>query len=317
MIFYGIMNKKTVIKEVSKMNYWIFIVTEKKFGNEIFKAKDVFEQRMRDGFWGLGENTPNRKALSKGDKVIFYVGLPQLIFAGTATLASSCFRTDMLQKNKYGHGKQFFEADYGVLLEDIDVWSKPKAVKDVVTKLNFIENKEFWFTFFQGGIRQITEDDYRIIINEREVDVVEGIEKTKDLENQTEFVLETQLEEFIYANWNNIKWGWKLELYKTNEQNGRQFPAGLWSIDFLAVDKENNDLVVIELKRGKTSDATVGQILRYINWVKENIADKGQNVRGIIVAKEVDDALNYAVMNQSLIAIKTYKIDFHLSSFKN
>jgi len=49
-----------------------------------------------------------------------------------------------------------------------------------------------------------------------------------------------------------------LELYKTDELGGRQFPSGTWSIDFLAIDKDNNDLVVIELKRGKTSNSTVG-----------------------------------------------------------
>jgi hypothetical protein len=52
--------------------------------------------------------------------------------------------------------------------------------------------------------------------------------------------------------------------------------------------------VVIELKRGQTSDATVGQVLRYINWVKANLAAEKQDVRGIIVASDVDEALKYA-----------------------
>ncbi|MFQ5891789.1 MAG: PDDEXK nuclease domain-containing protein, partial [Candidatus Methanofastidiosia archaeon] len=100
------------------------------------------------------------------------------------------------------------------------------------------------------------------------------------------------------------------------EQDGRQFPAGTWSIDFLAIDKDKNDLVVIELKRGKTSDSTVGQLLRYINWVKKNVAEKGQNVRGIIIAKDVDEALNYAIKNLEYVEIKTYKVDFQLLSFE-
>ena len=294
------------------MSYWIFTVTDLKFGSETFTAKKIFEQRMKDSFWGIGEKTPNRKNLTKGDRITYYIGAPEKIFAGTATLASSCFKLNDSQKKEYGHGKQFYTTDYGVLLKEIDIWHNPKYVEESVPKLKLIENKEFWFSYFQGGVRQIPEEDFKTLIGERETSLVEQNVTSKDIESQTEFALETHLEEFIYQNWPNIIWGSRIELYKTDEQNGRQFPAGTWSIDFLAIDKDKNDLVVIELKRGKTSDSTVGQLLRYINWVKENVAEKGQNVRGIIIAKDVDKALNYAVKNLENVAVKTYKIDFQL-----
>lgn len=298
------------------MNYWIFIVTEHKINSETFTAEEIFNQRMEDKFWGLGEKTPNRKNLTKGDKIIFYIGLPKKIFAGTATLASSSFKLNDDHKKNYGHGKQVYMADYGVLLENIEKWENPKNVEGLVPKLNFIENKEFWFSYFQGGVRQISEDDFNTIINETRANLESGITTSDEIKNKMEFALESQLEEFLYKNWSKIDWGSILELYKTDEQDGRQFPAGTWSIDFLAIDKNNNDLVVIELKRGKTSDSTVGQLLRYINWVKDNIAEKGQNVRGIIIAKDVDDALKYAVKNLDYIEVKTYEIDFQLLSVK-
>ncbi len=298
------------------MSYWTFTVTGHKIGSETFTPEEIFNQRMKDGFWGIGEKTPNRKNLTKGDRIIYYLGVPKKIFAGTATLASSCFKLSDSQKKEYGHGKQFYTTDYGVLLEEIDIWHNPKNVEELVPKLKFIENKEFWFSYFQGGVRQITEEDFKTIIGERETTLVEQMVTSKDIESQTEFALETHLEEFIYQNWSNINWGSGIELYKTDEQDGRQFPAGTWSIDFLAIDKDKNDLVVIELKRGKTSDSTVGQLLRYINWVKENVAEKGQNVRGIIIARDVDDALNYAVKNLEYVEVKTYKVDFQLLSFK-
>jgi len=75
-------------------------------------------------------------------------------------------------------------------------------------------------------------------------------------------------------------------------------------------------LVVIELKKGKTSDAAVGQILRYIGWVKANVADVDQSVRGILIAKEVDDVLKYSVKDLTHIEVKTYKVDFQLTAFK-
>jgi len=100
--------------------------------------------------------------------------------------------------------------------------------------------------------------------------------------------------------------------YTTDEQSGRQYPAGQWSIDFLCKDAETDEFVVVELKRGKTSDAAVGQILRYVGWVQENMAKPGQNTQGIIIASAVDEALRLAVRNLPTISVMTYKVDFQL-----
>ncbi len=123
------------------------------------------------------------------------------------------------------------------------------------------------------------------------------------------------LDEFLYRNWLKVDWGSDLELYKTKKRGGRRFPAGPWQIDFLAQDRKNKDLVVIHQKRNVSSDATVGQLLKHISWVKENIAEPGQNVRGIIVTRETDPALDYAVKNLKFIEVRTYStsVDFSLT----
>ena len=120
------------------------------------------------------------------------------------------------------------------------------------------------------------------------------------------------LEEFIYRNWSSIDWGSALELYQTDKHGGRRFPAGAWTIDFLARDRDTNDLVIIQLNRGDTSDSTVGQLLRYASWVREKVAAQSQNVRGIITTKKTDAALEYAVKNLAFVEVKTYEVDFHL-----
>lgn len=296
------------------MRHWIFTTTSHKTNRGFLAARDIFNRRTSDCFWGLGEKTPNRNNLTEGDKVVFYIGIPEKVFAATATLATSPFKLDEVQKRKLGHGIDFFTTEYGVTLKDIDTWAIPKSVEELLPFLRFIENKEFWYSYFQGGVRQISEEDFETITGQRDISIVEQIERTRDLESQSEFALETHLEEFIDRNWEKIDWGANLALYETEEQTGRQFPAGTWSIDFLAVDRQSNDLVVIELKRGQTSDSTVGQILRYITWVQENIAQVDQNVRGIIIAKEVDQALKYAVKNLDNIDLKTYEVDFKLFS---
>jgi len=120
------------------------------------------------------------------------------------------------------------------------------------------------------------------------------------------------LEEFIYRNWSNIDWGSALELYQSDKRGGRRFPAGAWTIDFLARDRDTNDLVIIQLRRGDTSDSTVGELLRYASWVREKVAAESQNVRGIIITKKADAALEYAVKNLAFVEVKTYEVDFHL-----
>ena len=193
----------------------------------------------------------------------------------------------------------------------IETWNQPRPVVALAPQLDFIEDARQWWTYLQGGVRQIGETDYAKIIAGI---VTQPAPTNEQLAAQSLFALEAHLEEFIAHNWSRISWGANLKLFQDGEETGRQFPAGTWSIDFLAIDQTNNDLVVIELKRGKTSDATIGQILRYISWVRENIASPGQNVRGIIIASEVDDALRYAARDLPNVTVKTYSVSFSLKS---
>ena len=70
---------------------------------------------------------------------------------------------------------------------------------------------------------------------------------------------------------------------------------------------------MVELKRGLSSDDAVGQVLRYIGWVRENIAKPNQKVEGIIVCSEVDDALRYAVRELKHVSVMKYKVSFSLA----
>jgi len=64
-------------------------------------------------------------------------------------------------------------------------------------------------------------------------------------------------------------------------------------IDLLCQD-EKESLVVVELKIGTADDRTLGQIQRYIGWVKTKKAKPGQDVRGIVVAESYNENLRYS-----------------------
>ena len=80
---------------------------------------------------------------------------------------------------------------------------------------------------------------------------------------------------------------------RQNEKHGQFDTQEVGIIDFLAVD-QNNNFIVIELKRNST-DQTLGQILQYMGWVNENLCEDSQKVKGIIIAESKDNRLDYAL----------------------
>jgi hypothetical protein len=293
------------------MNYWIFNAAPYSSESESYTARQIYQQRMQDRFWGLGTRTQNRKNLRKGDKVVFYIARPEQVFAGTAELASDCFDLNSQEQRALSHDSPFFTAEHGVRLEAIETWERSRPMAPLSPMLNFIKNPRQWWTHLQGGVRQVDETDYTTIVSGA-FESEPSRQSPEALASESLFALEAHLEDFIAHNWDRISWDAPLELYRYGEQTGRQYPAGTWSIDFLAIDHTKSELVVIELKRGHSGDATVGQILRYMNWIRENIATGNQNVRGIIVASEIDEKLRYAVRGLPDVSVKTYNVTFTL-----
>lgn len=128
------------------------------------------------------------------------------------------------------------------------------------------------------------------------------------------FYMEKQLEDFIIHNWNNTELGKKFDLIiEEGELLSQQYRTEIGPIDILAKDKKTGAHVVIELKRNQTSDDTIGQLTRYMGWVKENKNDK--NVKGVIIAGQYDKKLDYAKAMVPNIEVYIYQVDFKLKEF--
>ena len=106
------------------MNYWIFNAAPYASDTESYTARQIYDRRMQDRFWGLGTRTQNRKKLRKGAQVLFYIARPEQVFAGTARLASDCFDLNAEEQAKLSHGSAFFTAEHGVWLEAIETWDR-------------------------------------------------------------------------------------------------------------------------------------------------------------------------------------------------
>jgi hypothetical protein len=129
--------------------------------------------------------------------------------------------------------------------------------------------------------------------------------------------LEQHLEEYVVKNWDNIDFGEQLTMYFDDDgTTGQQYTTDVGVIDILAQDK-NKNYVVIELKRAESGYKVVGQILNYMGWVQDKLANGDQKVRGIIIVGRADKALKSAVRPvEDKISLKEYSIKMQLEEIK-
>jgi len=121
------------------------------------------------------------------------------------------------------------------------------------------------------------------------------------------------LEEFLIFNWDKTILGKEFEIYSENgEKLGQQYITEIGRIDILALSKDKKTWLIVELKKGHSSDAVVGQIARYIGFAKKNIVEKGQDVKGIIIAGSDDQNIRYAISTMKDVNFMTYEVSFKL-----
>lgn len=136
------------------------------------------------------------------------------------------------------------------------------------------------------------------------------------IEDSTAFAMENQLEEFLVSNWQATELGKHYDIFEEDgEAIGRQYLTDTGRMDILAISKDRETLLVVELKRGKASDRVVGQVQRYMGFVKEELAEPGQTVKGAIIALEDDLRIRRALSVAANIDFYRYEISFKL--FKN
>lgn len=93
---------------------------------------------------------------------------------------------------------------------------------------------------------------------------------------------------------------------------GKQYPSDTGPIDILAISKDKKELLVIELKKGRASDAVVGQIQRYMGYVLEELVEENQTVKGVIIAQEDDLRIKRALSVTNNISFYRYQVSFKL-----
>jgi restriction system protein len=133
------------------------------------------------------------------------------------------------------------------------------------------------------------------------------------VEDPSSFALEEHLEDFLVQNWAQTELGKQYDIYEEDgERVGQQYPTDTGPLDILAVSKDRTTLLVVELKKGRASDGVVGQSLRYMSYVQDELAEENQTVRGIIIALEDDQRIRRALKMTPNISFYRYEVSFKL-----
>lgn len=158
---------------------------------------------------------------------------------------------------------------------------------------------------------------WRVLKSDENETATDGDEDPSD-EDETSavrFGLERQLHDFLLDNWERTDLGGEWDLAEEGgdvKGYGYERPTSVGKIDLLARHKTQPRWLVIELKRAQSSDDTLGQVQRYMGWVKENLVGDGGRVEGLIIAQKQSEKLRYALMATQDIEFMQYEMTFCL-----
>jgi hypothetical protein len=144
----------------------------------------------------------------------------------------------------------------------------------------------------------------RQVLREIETGTSLGVEQT------TAAILdEKALEESLAREWAHTAFaqlGVELATVERHGRPGRQVLTPVNAIDLLGYHPQKKEWWVIELKHGRPADEVVGQVSRYLGWVSEECARRGETATGAIVARDANDKLKYAVRANPRLTLWTW-----------
>lgn len=158
------------------------------------------------------------------------------------------------------------------------------------------------------AIRLAQDIQAETVSSQKDADTQETISIDDSKYNQ--FAFESHLRDFLARNLSTINGlPRELQLYVDDKGNtGIEYRTEVGNIDVLAIDNKKC-LYVFELKLGRGSDAAVGQVLRYMGWLRKNVKDIEQ-VYGVLMASELSDKLKYAASMIPNILLFEYQMQF-------
>jgi hypothetical protein len=137
----------------------------------------------------------------------------------------------------------------------------------------------------------------------------EGAESLGTAATTAAILSEKALEESLVREWARTAFaelGIELAQPEKHGRPCRQVLTPVNAIDLLGYHPVRKEWWVIELKHGRPGDEVVGQVSRYLQWVSEECAQRGETARGAVVARDADAKLRYAVRANPRLSLWTW-----------
>jgi predicted RNA-binding protein len=140
-------------------NYLIFISSDGKRS-----GFDIFNERVQENKWPIYNKTPQLRNVKEGKNVVFYIagaGEKRQSFIGSAKIKSIIDN----KNTTVDTNQEFKQVLFYVEFKELKIFDKDINIKDHIDNLDFIENKEKYGLYFQGGICKIDQISYNYILN--------------------------------------------------------------------------------------------------------------------------------------------------------
>ena len=140
-------------------NYLIFISSDGKRS-----GFDIFNERVQKNKWPIYNKTPQLRNVKEGKNVVFYIagaGEKRQSFIGSAKIKSIIDN----KNTTVDTNQEFKQILFHVEFKELKIFDKDINIKDHIDNLDFIENKEKYGLYFQGGICKIDQISYNYIQN--------------------------------------------------------------------------------------------------------------------------------------------------------
>lgn len=153
-------------------------------------------------------------------------------------------------------------------------------------------------------------DPQPIYKQDSESEVLEDVDDCADVSTESrEFAYENDLKNFLAKNLHIIRPS--LTVYQDGDINGVEFPVDSRRVDILALEN-TIDFIVIELKVSKGYDKAMGQLLGYMGWIRKNLAEPRQKVKGMIIARTISNDLRLAASTVQNVELYEYELSISL-----
>ncbi len=161
---------------------------------------------------------------------------------------------------------------------------------------------------FRAAIARYSE----FFVNHRAGDAAQEIEEPIPIESPAttiNFSYEKDLQTTLCAQISDLFPGYRIY----GEANlGVEYLISGKKIDVLLEHTENRGLLIVELKSGRADYRVFGQISMYLGLAKREFPNR--EIRGVIVAGEIDDSLRYATETNPDVQLKIYRMSLELEN---